>query len=533
MRSYVLWLCFSLMFVLQGCVHATTQPISITAKTTELKQRYYQAKTTAQDGTVLAFTVYQPHLTSSQTAPLLLHTHGFGLSRMKRPDLSLYGFLLPTGQVAKTAWQNGYWVISYDQRGHGDSQGKIRLTDPEKEAQDVITIMNWAEKNLPQLAKNQHGVRTGMIGESYAGGVQYLASALDPRLQAIVPITTWYDIVHSLAPNGIPKSNWIGFLNLIGDWWNWNKFDPELKQAYLDTQHGQLKHSTYDFLKTHQASWFCSNNQAPQADALIIQGFRDVLFPFNEGVKAAQCIQQAQREVHLIGVQGGHLQPFTQHSPLGSTPFWYIGKSVRCGNQQHYNLQKTILAWFNQKLKDQTPSGSLPELCVDQSPVNQLTDLKPVTTYILNKTWIAPTKAQAVFIPIHTAQQSISMTGAPLLTLSIQTAPEYTNATLFISVAVKSKTTGKYAILNDQTAPFNPTKKISYDQIRLGLNDQTGEAQTIELPSVYGQLKVGDTLGLLIKSESQYYQRIKQAKIEAWISGQIVLPKLWDETPAK
>lgn len=85
-------------------------------------------------------------------------------------------------------------MISYDQRGHGNSQGKIRLADPEKEAQDVISIMNWAEQNLPQLAKNQNGVRAGMIGESYAGGIQYLVSALDPRLQAIVPITTWYDI---------------------------------------------------------------------------------------------------------------------------------------------------------------------------------------------------------------------------------------------------------------------------------------------------------------------------------------------------
>ena len=44
-----------------------------------------------------------------------------------------------------------------------------------------------------------------MIGESYAGGVQYIASALDPRLQAIVPITTWYDIVDSLVPNGVSK----------------------------------------------------------------------------------------------------------------------------------------------------------------------------------------------------------------------------------------------------------------------------------------------------------------------------------------
>ena len=96
----------------------------------------------------------------------------------------------------------------------------------------MISIMNWAEQNLPQLAKNQNGVRAGMIGESYAGGIQYLVSALDPRLQAIVPITTWYDIMNSLAPNGIPKTNWITFLNLIGDWWNWNKFHPELTQAY-------------------------------------------------------------------------------------------------------------------------------------------------------------------------------------------------------------------------------------------------------------------------------------------------------------
>lgn len=148
--------------------------------------------------------------------------------------------------------------------------------------------MDWAEKNLPQLAINQNGVRTGMIGESYAGGVQYLASALDPRLQAIVPITTWYDIVNSLAPNGVPKSNWISFLNLIGDWWNWNKFDPELKQAYRSTQQGQLDPSSYHFLQRHQAKWFCEHNQKPQANALIIQGFRDVLFPFNEGVKAAK-----------------------------------------------------------------------------------------------------------------------------------------------------------------------------------------------------------------------------------------------------
>lgn len=529
MRSSLLWIWFAVFLILQGCVHATVQPnkISKAHHTTELKQRYYQVKTKASDGTLIAFTVYQPKLSTNQTAPLILHTHGFGLSRMKRPELSLYGFLLPTGQVAKSAWKKGYWVISFDQRGHGGSQGKIRLTDPEKEAQDVITILNWAEQNLPQLAKNQNGVRAGMIGESYAGVVQYIASALDKRLQAIVPITTWYDIVESLAPNGVPKSNWIDFLNLIGDWWNWNKFDPELKQAYRDTQQPQLNPSIYDFLKTHQASWFCQREQRPQADALIIQGFRDVLFPFNEGVKATKCLQEANRQVHLIGVEGGHLQPFAQHSPLGSTPFWYIGKSIRCGNQKSYDLQKTIIGWFDLKLKDQNSSSELPEVCIDQSPVVQINDLKPITSYDLNKTWISPNTTQDVFIPIHTANQKSFITGSSLLSLAVET--ENDDATFFISMAVKSAQTGKYKTLNEQTTPFNPKRKQLYDQIISGLNLKTQNYQDVELPSINTHLQQGDTIGLLVHSQSKYYKRVKQNKVEAWISGQIKLPKLWSE----
>jgi len=190
------------------------------------------------------------------------------------------------------------------------------------------------------------------------------------------------------------------------------------------------------------------------------------------------------------------------------------------------------LDWFSRKLKDQSATASLPELCVDQSPVNYFADLQPSNSYDLKKTWIAPTTAQAVFVPIHTAQQPISITGSVLLSLNMETTAKYADSTLFISMAIKSKITGKYTVLNDQTAPFNPAKKISYDQIRLGSKAQNGKIQSIELPSVYGQLNEGDTLGLLINSESLYYQKIQQPKIEAWISGQIVLPKLWQVAAA-
>ncbi len=187
------------------------------------------------------------------------------------------------------------------------------------------------------------------------------------------------------------------------------------------------------------------------------------------------------------------------------------------------------MAWFNQKLKDQTPI-TLPELCIDHSPVNHLSDLKPMTPYTLSKTWIAPTAKQAVFIPIHRATQTSYMVGSPQLTLNIESTSGQIDPTLFISVAIKSTKTGKYKILNEQTAPFNPAKKRLYDQVTLGASQQAGESQSIELPSVNAKLNPDDTLGLLINSESVYYQKIKQPKIEAEISGQIVLPKLWSET---
>lgn len=168
----------SLLLTLTGCATRQVQPLLPTTAQGTLKQSHYQMRMTTDDGVTLSFTVYQPALAPGQTAPLILHTHGFGLSRMKRPYLSLYGSVMPTGQGAEAAWKRGYWMISFDQRGHGGLDGtgdKIRLIDPQFEGRDVSRVIDWAEKNLPQLARNANGARVGMIGESYGGAIQYIA----------------------------------------------------------------------------------------------------------------------------------------------------------------------------------------------------------------------------------------------------------------------------------------------------------------------------------------------------------------------
>ncbi|HRM16512.1 MAG TPA: peptidase S15, partial [Acinetobacter parvus] len=150
---------------------------------------------------------------------------------------------------------------------------------------------------------------------------------------------------------------------------------------------------------------------------------------------------------------------------------------------------------------------------------------------LINKLLVVQTSGTtSVFIPIHSATQTTYMTGSPQLTLNIESKSGQIAPTLFISVAVKSARTGKYQILNEQTTPLNPAKKRLYDQVIQGSSQQDGEGQNIELSSVNAKLHKNDTLGLLINSESIYYQKIRQPKIEAEISGQIILPKLWSET---
>ena len=393
----------SILLSISGCATRQVKPLLTKTTQGDLKQTYYQMRINTDDGITLSFTVYQPALKAGATAPLILHTHGFGLSRMKRPYLSLYGSIMPTGQGAQAAWKRGYWMISFDQRGHGGHDGtggKIRLTDPEFEARDVSRIIDWAEKNLPQLARNAHGARVGMIGESYGGAVQYIAAAQDKRISAIIPVTTWYNLEYSLAPNGVPKSGWINFLNVLGDWVNWNKFDPAVRQAYQESKQGHISAKTYSFLNTHQLRWFCDQRQTPKADALIIQGFRDVLFPFNEGVNAYQCLKNAGQDVRLVGMEGGHLQPGVQHAPGLNMPGWYIGKTISCQNKT-YNTQTMISTWFDSKLKDQTSDlNAIPAVCVDHSSASSIEALQASVSYQLPQLHITADGKRPLLVPL-------------------------------------------------------------------------------------------------------------------------------------
>ncbi|WP_370263398.1 alpha/beta hydrolase [Limnobacter sp.] len=290
--------------------------------------RVEQVTISAFDGTPLALTVYFPELDAAEPAPLLLHSHGFGGSRTRSLDfdeatqgseIGIDTLQVAYNQKNPVAGRAGWYVISYDQRGHGDTGGRVTILDPEFEGKDFQTILDWAEANLPNLGyRNKAGQPNpvvGTIGRSYGGAFQLIGTGLDERIDAMVPNGTWYDLRYSLAPATVPKTTYLNALVAAGLNSNRGRFDPFLFQGLAEanttgqvsddivTRLGSQGSISYCDLSANLPNGMTLKNDVP---AFFIQGARDVLFNLNEGLQNFECYRQVNKNAKLLFVKFGH-----------------------------------------------------------------------------------------------------------------------------------------------------------------------------------------------------------------------------------
>ncbi len=481
-----------------------------------VKAKRYQVEVTAHDGGRIDVTVWQPALAAGQTAPLVMHTHGFGLQRMDG-RFGLYENFIPSGLVAKDLWKQGFWLITWDQRGMGDTDGVINVMDPDKEVRDVTTLLDWAEQNIPRLSRDADGdIRVGMIGESYGGGVQLLASVKEPRIDAIVPITTWYDLAEALGPGDVPKGGWIKVLYLMGDWWNFRKLHPYLRENFALARDGVITEELKQRYAPHGLSYYCERGEQRKVDALLVQGFRDVLFDVGQALKAQECLSAAGGDVSLIAQTGGHMLPMEQRS--GSTPVWYWEKWLHCqGERQRTN--EVVASWLSAKLTDaelpvrppvclsvndwgvalhQWPSLYqnivIPEVTLKGKrsgswrwltvPADWLVGWR--TDKSLAKRFAEPRdgRLRPAFMPLHTANIAEKLVGTPSLTLNAsQKTP------VLAALAVRREGSARPRLINDQMMPVRPGQKVW-------------------MPPIAVQLEPGDQLGLLLFSRHPQFNTL-------------------------
>ncbi|MCZ4322501.1 alpha/beta hydrolase family protein [Pseudomonas anguilliseptica] len=471
--------------LLSGCAARDQLPDFSATAQQDLPATYFDAVIHGRDGTRLSATIFQPALKAGEQAPVIVHTHGWGGWRVTRPN-GFYGTQMMSGRAAVKAWQAGYWVISYDQRGWGGSEGNIEMMNPEYEVQDALAVIDWAAANLPRLSMDApNDPKVGMLGESYGGAVQLLASATDPRIDAIVPIATWYDLSEALAPDSHMKVGWTGVLLSLGlsTGYDLGKF---VQAPYLQSADGRMREPVRAELKAHSLTSYCARGQRPQADALLIQGMRDTLFPLNQGLAIRDCLQQGARDVRLLGMQGGHILPPPMQRWSGLPPF--NNEAVLNCDGRAINLYQSIISWYEDKLRGRKGvAASIPDFCVSldldqgvalqQLPASQRIELPVTLIRPLSSGLLQPSR----FIPLQQVQMSSALVGVPRVHLeNAEGMP-----TLFAAMVVK-RADGSSAVLSEQVTPLN------------------GQAST-ELAAVSAQLQPGDTLGLRISGFSGQY----------------------------
>ncbi len=306
--------------------------------------RSYQVTLPSASGETISFQVIEPKkIDCLKGNPLVLHGHGFGGARTEDPK----------GSFLERLQDNGYAVISIDQRGFNDSSGTVRVMDPDYEGQDLIQIFDWAEKNLDYLVYERpseaspYNIVAGANGGSYGGMYQMLLHNIDPksRLDALTPDITPHDLRTSLYPGGAVKSAWVALL-VVGGEAGANKpiisgLDPAIKETLVKgVTSNEIPTPSLNFFYYHSAKYFGADDgtdisnmdfltsmlspptkpiyvgdkkPAPKkVDILFSQGMRDTLFNFNEAWANYQAYKNLGGDVRLMTHEGGHILPGTQ-----------------------------------------------------------------------------------------------------------------------------------------------------------------------------------------------------------------------------
>ena len=260
----------------------------------------------------ICYTLFRPTGASAdRPVPMLMHSHGWGGSRATDPG-SVSAFL-----------DAGYGVLSFDQRGFGESGGKAHVENPDFEGKDVrllvdlISRLDWVRQDGPG------DPRLGAVGGSYGGGYQFLGSFEslrvdgEPVFDALAPEITWHDLSESLAPEGVVRTEWAAALSAAAI--PSDALEPKIYKALVEGAatgewpDGSLPggENMVKYFEKNGPKWHVRQGRRLGIPVLLGQGTTDTLFPLQQGLANWQkaLTPGARRRSIFVAFNGGHVLP--------------------------------------------------------------------------------------------------------------------------------------------------------------------------------------------------------------------------------
>ena len=253
----------------------------------------------------ICFTLFRPAgATKDRPVPMVLHSHGWGGSRTTDP-----------GEFAYLT-DAGFGVLSFDQRGFGESGGKAHIENPDVEGKDVQAIVDLVAAQ-PWVQKQRPGDPVlGAIGGSYGGGYQFVGALSEvrdrgaTRFDALVPEITWFSLTESLFPQGVPRTEWAAALTAAA--LPTDALPPRVVQGFVEAAAtGNVPTHLHDFLDRNGPEWHLRRGRRLDVPVLFGQGATDNLFPLDQGLKnfGRVLTDEARSRSIFVGYNGGHTLP--------------------------------------------------------------------------------------------------------------------------------------------------------------------------------------------------------------------------------
>lgn len=220
---------------------------------------------TSADGTPLAATLYEP--TGAVPAggfPAVVMFHGLGGTRASLDPLARQLFA-----------PEGYVVLAFDARGHGESGGLFGLDGPLENA-DARAVYDFLAAR-PEVA----ATRIGAFGVSLGGGAVWNSAVIGKvPWAAIVPEASWVDLYEALFPQNLPKSGVIAQLvQLVPP----SRTDPEIASREQAAISGERLDELRPITAERSVAGRLRGFRTP---TLILQGRRDFLFDVAQARRA-------------------------------------------------------------------------------------------------------------------------------------------------------------------------------------------------------------------------------------------------------
>lgn len=418
------------------------------------------------DGTTIAYTLMHPN--AGGDVPVVLMTHGWG----QRRDRAVSGH-------AATLIGEGYAVLTWDQRGFGDSGGVAQVDSPDYEVKDVMRLIDLMATTDGIQLDAPGDPRVGMYGSSYAGAIQLMTASFDQRVDAIAPQIAWNDLPQALRPGAVLKLAWdtalygSGLATATAEGLDAPQ-GPETG-AYADEIHQSFVEATVDNdWSAETLAWYDAHStkhyiDAVRAPTLFLQGLNDTIFPVNHAIASNEVISGNGVPTKMVLFCGQLVSTFASHG-MRAAP-----SSCPDGSQGSF-VKSELTNWFAKYLRgDAVDTGSPLEFQTQDGFFSSFSGL-PTDTVATDGTHAGTIVSAGTGLSHAASTPAINSVQAPFIlapgTIALGiprahvrvTATSGDEANLFFRLLAVDPVTGASTVIDDQVAARKVTSLSSGPQ---------------------------------------------------------------------